>query len=292
MLQFRILQNRVCNKLFDQAARLLSSRRLLDVITDKWIVGKLVRDIACKRSELSSTELSYRINFLCQGNICRSVYAQYALQARLDGAGNIMHGTPQEMPQTTQMCALPSDAIVSEHDRCRLELLSCGTATRAGKPAEPAATDVAKEFGVDLSQHAATCADEDVITSSDLILFMDAEQFVWLFRMWWRLKWVDFSRKYLHRVRWGSCSSSFYRSCPRPFSSGAGASAEGLVPRKMPFFLPLGVFSLRGGYRLTIRDPFGKDREVFVTCFQQINCALDGLVEVLHSSVRLDNSQK
>lgn len=276
MSQFRILQNRVCNKLFDQAARVISACRLLDVVIDKWIVGKLARDIARRRTELSAAEPSYRINFLCQGNICRSVYAQYALQERLYGDGHLLPIPMQE----TQLDG-------RNHGEIRPEVLSCGTATRAGKPAEPLATDVAKGFGIDLSQHAATCANEDVITESDLIFFMDAEQFFWLLRMWWRLKWFDFLRKYWQRAAGDSCPRSFRRSY-----TIAGAVVERTGPRKMPLFLPLGVFSLRGGYPVTIRDPYGKDRDFFVRCFQQINCALDELLGALHSSVRSDVSQK
>lgn len=80
-----------------------------------------------------------RIVFVCQGNICRSPFAH------------------RRFRQMTS--ALP--------------VASFGLSTNSGSPADATAIDVAKQFGIDLSDHRATDAKDFEIADGDLLFVME-----------------------------------------------------------------------------------------------------------------------
>jgi protein-tyrosine phosphatase len=79
-----------------------------------------------------------RVMVICQGNICRSPFADLDLAARCSG----------------------------------LEVRSAGLLAREDDPAQPGALRIGAEFGVDLSHHAAHRLNEDDIRWADLIIGM------------------------------------------------------------------------------------------------------------------------
>jgi protein-tyrosine phosphatase len=85
-------------------------------------------------------ELIERLVFVCQGNICRSPYAE-ALANRL-----------------------------------RVNAISCGIDTVDGKPANEMAIEVAAQKGIDLSTHKARRLSSIAIKPSDLVIAMDDKQ--------------------------------------------------------------------------------------------------------------------
>ena len=80
-----------------------------------------------------------RIVFVCQGNICRSPFAHWRF-------AQISHALP---------------------------VVSFGLATTSGSPANATAIDVAKQFGVDLSDHRATDLEDFEIADGDLLFVME-----------------------------------------------------------------------------------------------------------------------
>ena len=86
------------------------------------------------------TESIKRIVFVCQGNICRSAFAE--VLARQMG----------------------------------LPVASFGLATRTGFPADPAAVRAAKSLGLDLGGHVTTARADFVVRPGDLLLAMETRQ--------------------------------------------------------------------------------------------------------------------
>jgi protein-tyrosine phosphatase len=91
-----------------------------------------------------------RVLVLCHGNICRSPFAAQLLAARLP----------------------------------RLDVRSAGLAAVEGRPAEPAARQVAAVFGVDLGAHAARPLDAGQVDWADLILGMEGHHAAAVRRAW------------------------------------------------------------------------------------------------------------
>lgn len=87
-----------------------------------------------------------QILFVCSGNICRSPYGELKLR--------------QLIAQDTSSTG-------------NITVLSCGSDTTPGKPADPTALAVASERGVDLGSHRTTSLSAELARSSDLILAMD-----------------------------------------------------------------------------------------------------------------------
>jgi len=87
---------------------------------------------------------TYRILFVCTGNICRSPYMERLLRARLDEA---LHDAAR-----------------------RIELGSAGTWAVVGEPMTPEATSLLSHNGGDPSGFVARDLDEKLIDAADLIL--------------------------------------------------------------------------------------------------------------------------
>ena len=81
-----------------------------------------------------------RLVFVCQGNICRSAFAQ----AVAESTG--------------------------------LHTMSIGLSTNSGRPAHGPAIDTARELGFDLSQHRATALADYKAKAGDLLLAMEVRQ--------------------------------------------------------------------------------------------------------------------
>ena len=81
---------------------------------------------------------------LCQGNVCRSPYAEIRL--------------------ATELRDVAGDA---------LRIHSAGLLTTPGKPAHPVGCAVAARRGVDLSEHLTIATDAEQLAAADLVLIMD-----------------------------------------------------------------------------------------------------------------------
>lgn len=88
------------------------------------------------------------VTFLCLGNICRSPLAERYFDARLADA---------------------------EYDCATVQ--SAGFIENEGRSSPDAAVSVAREFGVDLTDHRSQCVDEALLRESDLVLLMDARNY-------------------------------------------------------------------------------------------------------------------
>jgi len=80
-----------------------------------------------------------RLVFVCQGNICRSPFGHYLAKTKIDD----------------------------------LPVCSLGLGTNSGMPADETASDVARDFGVDLSGHKTTAFADFAIEPGDLYLVME-----------------------------------------------------------------------------------------------------------------------
>lgn len=93
-----------------------------------------------------------QILVLCHGNICRSPLAERLFRTRFE-----------------------------ERGRDDIDVVSAGFVEREDRPSPDAAVEAAAEFGIDLSDHQSTHVTESLLTSSDLVLLMDAYNYT-LFR--------------------------------------------------------------------------------------------------------------
>ena len=87
---------------------------------------------------------SYRVLFVCTGNICRSPMAEGVLRE-----------------------------ILPERLKSRVSVSSSGTHANHGQKAEAQAIVAAQEIGVDISEHRARPIGPELIEQSDLILVME-----------------------------------------------------------------------------------------------------------------------
>jgi len=91
-----------------------------------------------------------KVLVICQGNICRSPFAERRLA--------------RHSPQ--------------------LEVQSAGLRTKPGSPAAPGAIRTARRFGVDLGDHAAQSLEPELLGWADLILGMQGRHSIQLRRSW------------------------------------------------------------------------------------------------------------
>jgi protein-tyrosine-phosphatase len=90
---------------------------------------------------------TFRILFVCTGNICRSPMAEGIMTVLLSPAS----------------------------DR-RITVRSAGTHATNGLPAEPGAVRAAREYGADIDGHRSRAIDGSLIASANLILVMERQQ--------------------------------------------------------------------------------------------------------------------
>jgi protein-tyrosine phosphatase len=88
------------------------------------------------------------ILFICQGNICRSAYAEAKLKK-----------------------------LAKANNRSDLNICSAGTRTDAGKPADKQAIISAKQRDIDLEHHKTTPLNASQLSHADLILYMENRHF-------------------------------------------------------------------------------------------------------------------
>ena len=98
-----------------------------------WILGPY------RRYGLVNWQQVERLVFVCQGNICRSPFAQFAAESKYSG----------------------------------LPVASFGLATTTGCPADSMAIDVAADYGLDLDSHRATDLTDFELLHGDLLLVME-----------------------------------------------------------------------------------------------------------------------
>lgn len=91
-----------------------------------------------------------KVMVICQGNICRSPFAERQLATRC--------------PQ--------------------LQVRSAGLKAREGDPAQPGALRIGPEFGIDLANHAAHRLDEADVEWADLIIGMQGWHEAWIRQRW------------------------------------------------------------------------------------------------------------
>lgn len=111
---------------------------------------KIVREGAVSSREIVDTYIKKRLVFVCTGNTCRSVMAEYLLKKYLE----------QYDPYLVE----------------RYEIISRGIAAPEG--AQPASQTIAllREEGIDLVNHTAKNIDRHTILSADLIFTMEDKQ--------------------------------------------------------------------------------------------------------------------
>ena len=90
---------------------------------------------------------TFRILFVCTGNICRSPMAEGMMKVLLPPASD-----------------------------CRITVCSAGTHAADGLPAEPGAVRAAREYGADIGGHRSRVIDGSLIARADLILVMERQQ--------------------------------------------------------------------------------------------------------------------
>ncbi len=100
----------------------------------------------------NGSSMSFKISgcknilFVCKGNICRSVFAEYRLKMMTQGTGNDYH------------------------------ILSCGLdASQSGQSPDDAIT-VAKEYGLDLTNHVPKPVTSSYLEEADIVLAMEYSQ--------------------------------------------------------------------------------------------------------------------
>lgn len=98
------------------------------------------------------SETGLRVLFVCQGNICRSAYAEAALRRAL---------------------AEDADPSGAPRGSAAVEVASAGLETREGGPADPAAVRVAASRGVDLGAHRTRPLRRELLAAADLVLAME-----------------------------------------------------------------------------------------------------------------------
>jgi protein-tyrosine phosphatase len=90
---------------------------------------------------------SFRLLFVCTGNICRSPMAEGIMKVLLPPASG-----------------------------CHIMVCSAGTRAADGLPAEPGAVRAARELGADIGGHRSRSIDGSLIARADLILVMERQQ--------------------------------------------------------------------------------------------------------------------
>ncbi len=118
------------------------------------VVDLTVKPVKIKREgSISSQEIKKvtdvrRILFVCTGNTCRSVMAEYLLKLYLKDKNFKLYG--------------------------RIEPVSCGTHAYEGARPSYNVVNLLRKEGIDCSQHRARLIDRHLIRSSDIIVVMDA----------------------------------------------------------------------------------------------------------------------
>ena len=92
---------------------------------------------------------SYRVLFVCTGNICRSPLAEGILKERL------------------------LDVFDTDGSIIPMEVSSAGTNAVAGFPASELSIAVAADYGIDITHHRSQPLTAEIVTRSDLILTME-----------------------------------------------------------------------------------------------------------------------
>lgn len=128
--------------------------------------------------------------------------------------------------------------IFFEAKMCEVEVISAGIEVSAPFPSPDFAISAGRQFGVDLEDHRSAGITEEMVLRSDMILVMETSQLL---------------------------------------------SLRGRFPgkREAIFLLPLfdeHRFTSRVDYhRYNISDPYGRDLEYFVACFERITRCVQGL---------------
>lgn len=131
----------------------------LDTLTTRFVYGTRYLETRLRRRQLrfapspkpldtsravANLPSSPTLLLLCLGNICRSPMAERYLERRAASAG--------------------LDDLSVE---------SAGFLDHGGRPSPETAVVVAREYGVDLSEHRATTVDDELLTASDAVFVMD-----------------------------------------------------------------------------------------------------------------------
>jgi tRNA threonylcarbamoyl adenosine modification protein (Sua5/YciO/YrdC/YwlC family) len=105
---------------------------------------KLVREGAVKPADIEKILRSKQVLFVCTGNSCRSVMAQYLLRKKLDELG-----------------------------RRDVEVISAGIMRGQGMPASLETMELLKQEGIDSYSHRSQPVTQDMLNKADLILVME-----------------------------------------------------------------------------------------------------------------------
>ncbi len=106
--------------------------------------AKLVREGAIKAGEIEKIIRSKSVLFVCTGNSCRSVMAQYLLQKKL-----------------------------AELGRSDVQVLSAGMMRGQGMPASLETLELLKQEGVDAFRHRSQAVTRQMLNQADLVLVME-----------------------------------------------------------------------------------------------------------------------
>lgn len=101
-----------------------------------------------KLKDQAAEHPSLRVLIICQGNICRSPYAEHKLRQLVSSSGQSV----------------------------KLSTLSAGLNTRSGLAADPDALRIAGELKVDLSSHSTRELSQELIDSAQLLIVMTPAQ--------------------------------------------------------------------------------------------------------------------
>jgi len=185
------------------------------------------------------------ILFVCKGNVCRSVLAEAIARK-----------------------------IASDQGLTNITFISGGLEVSKKNPAEEHAISVARENGLDLTNHYSKPITREMIDQSDVILVVEYNH----------LKAIEkrFTPHLImpHPVGFGTKRIKSHRACP----SGRGTGFTGIDEKVM--LLPLFCDGFRWGYeRFNIKDPYGKPVDEFRHCYNHIFDSLRGFLEKLKSNI-------